>query len=429
MLIKNSKPVRMAAGGLFVLALGLGAGSYWKIKDTQAASAPAARNAGNARPIPVIAQPVKTQDVRIVQNGLGTVVSQASVTVRARVNGQLQRVLFKEGQAVKAGEVLAEIDPRPFAAQLAQVQGQATRNLALLKNAQIDLERYRQLREQNSISTQQVDTQESLVQQYKGTVQADQGLLDNARLQLEFTRIAAPISGKIGLRQIDSGNNISTTDSTGLAVITALQPIGVVFALPEDVLPNIAARLAASQKSGKPLEVEAWDRGSKKLLAKGELLTIDNQIDPASGTVKFKALFPNTDNTLFPNQFVNIRLLTETRANATVAPNAAIQRGSQGPFVYVVGADNTVTVKPVKPGPVEAGVTLISEGLNAGEIVVVNGVDKLREGAKVAVSSGREGATRNAKGQGKPRQDGATADTVRGEAGSRQEKKPQPERS
>lgn len=418
MSFKNLKHSHLAAGALTALALTLvGGGIYWKTRNAQAstpssagaaASTPGgAAKGGNSRPVPVIAVPVKTQDVKVTQNALGTVVSQNSVTVRARVSGQLDRVLFKEGQNVKAGEVLAEIDSRPFAAQLAQVQGQAARNQALLRNAQIDLERYQSLRSQNSISAQQVDTQESLVQQYKGTIQADQGLVDSAKLQLGFTRITAPISGRIGLRQVDAGNVVNTTDAGGLAVITSLQPIGVVFTLQEDALPVVASRLADAQARGTTLAVEAWDRGSKNLLAKGTLLTIDNQIDPTSGTIKAKAIFPNTDNTLYPNQFVNVRLLIETRSEAKVVPNAAIQYGSKGPFVYAVSADNTVTVKPVKTGPVDGNVTLIAEGLNAGEQVVINGVDKLREGAKVALSSPRDGVGGGkGKGQNRPAPDG-----------------------
>jgi multidrug efflux system membrane fusion protein len=361
---------------------------------------------GAGRPVPVVVATAATQDVRVTQNALGTVTAQASVTVRARVGGQLQKVLFKEGQLVKAGEVLAEIDPRPFAAQLAQAEGQLKRDLALLKNAQSDLARYQVLRKQESISEQQLDSQAALVQQYQGTVQADQGLVDNARLQLGFTRITAPVSGRIGLRLVDVGNIVNTNDTAGLAVITAVQPINAVFSLPEDVLPTVASRHAAAQKDGRSLAIEAWDRGNKNLLAKGQLLTIDNQIDPATGTVKFKAVFPNGDSTLYPNQFVNLRLLVETRPASVVAPNVAIQRGNQGAFVYVVGADKTVKVRPVKLGPVDADKVAILEGLAAGEQVVVTGVDKLRDGAKVAVSTQQGSRERTALDERKPERQG-----------------------
>jgi multidrug efflux system membrane fusion protein len=305
-------------------------------------------------------------------------------------------VLFEEGQFVKAGQVLAEVDPRPFSAQLAQAEGQLKRDVALLKNAQADLARYQGLHTRDAVSAQQVDTQAALVQQYQGTVQADQGAVDNARLQLDFTRITAPVSGRIGLRQVDIGNIVSPTDSAGLAVITAVQPINAVFSLPEDLLPTIAARLAGARKAGQALAIEAWDRGGTRLLARGQLQTIDNRIDPTTGTVKFKAVFANGDGALYPNQFVNLRLLVETRPDSVVAPNVAIQRGNQGAFVYVVADDKTARLRPVTLGAVDGDRTAITSGLQAGERVVVNGIDKLRDGAKVAVPAAK------AERQGRP---------------------------
>jgi multidrug efflux system membrane fusion protein len=259
-----------------------------------------------------------------------------------------------------------------------------------LKNAQADLARYQGLRAHDSISEQALDNQAALVQQYQGTVQADQGVVDNARLQLGFARITAPVSGRIGLRQVDVGNIVNPNDAAGLAVITAVQPIAALFSLPEDQLPAIAAQLSAAQKQGRVLAVEAWDRAGTRKLAQGRLETIDNQIDAATGTIRFKAQFANTDGALYPNQFVNVRLLVETRAGQVVAPSVAIQNGNQGPFVYVVGPDRTVALRPVTLGPVDGDKTAVTTGLEPGEQVVVTGTDRLRNGAKVALPEARK---------------------------------------
>lgn len=357
---------------------------------------------GDGRPVPVLAAAAQRNDVRIVVTAIGTVTANRSVQVRSRVGGQLSKVLFSEGQLVKAGDLLAEIDPRPFQAQLAQAKGQALRNAALLKNAELDLERYQALRLQDSIATQQVDAQEALVQQYRGTVLADQGLVDQAQLQLGYTRITAPMSGRIGLRQLDAGNIVAANDPTALAVINAVQPITAVFSIPEDSASGLWQRLLAARGSGQELAVEAWDRGHRNRLASGKLLTLDNQIDPATGTIKLKAEFPNGDGTLLPNQFVNVRLLVDTRRQAVTVPRVAIQRGTSGPFVYVVGADQTVAVRRVSPGPSEADQVVVEDGVKAGEMVVTNGFDRLRDGAKVALASPAERPRGNRSGEAGP---------------------------
>ena len=306
------------------------------------------------------------------------------------------RVNFREGQVVKAGELLAEIDPRPFQVQLTQAQGQMAKDQALLKNAVIDLERYRTLFEQDSIAKQQVDTQAALVRQYEGTVKADQGAIDSAKLQLTYSRVTAPLAGRIGLRQVDAGNIVRASDTNGLVVITQLQPVSVIFTIPEDNVSAVMRRL----KAGEKLPVDAWDRAEKTKLASGALVTVDNQIDPATGTVKLRAQFSNDDFGLFPNQFVNARMLIDTLRGATVLPTAAVQRGNQGTFVYVVKEDNTVTVRPVKLGPTQGEIVAVESGVTPGEQVVTDGADRLREGARVEVAD-RSARPEKEKGGGK----------------------------
>ncbi|MFI3155408.1 MAG: MdtA/MuxA family multidrug efflux RND transporter periplasmic adaptor subunit [Methylococcaceae bacterium] len=331
-------------------------------------------------PIVAVAAVAATQgDFPVYLTGLGTVTALRTVTVRSRVDGELIRVAFKEGQMVHEGDLLAEIDPRAFQVQLMQAEGQLLRDEALLKNAEIDWVRYKTLQEQDSIAVQQTVTQESLVKQNKGSVEIDRGLVANAKLQLSYARITAPITGRLGLRLVDQGNIVHAADTTGLAVITQIQPIAAVFTLPEDNLPSVMKQL----RSGEGLAIEAYDRRGKVKLADGQLLAVDNQIDTGTGTVKLKAQFANEDGALFSNQFVNIRMKMETLHSVTIIPTAAIQKGTVGTFVYVLKEDQTVTVRPLTLGPAEGEKVAVLAGLQPKEQVIVDGADKLRENMKV----------------------------------------------
>ena len=369
------------------LVAGAGGGYYYY---SQKNGAPAAAEApgkggkgakgGPGGVVPVVAAAATTADVGVVLDALGSVTPVSTVTVRSRVDGQLMKILFKEGQVVREGELLAEIDPRTYQVQLATAEAQSARDQALLKNSMIDLERYRTLFKQDSIAKQQLDTQESVVRQAEATVKIDQAAIDSARLQLTYCRITAPVAGRVGLRQVDLGNIVRAGDANGLVVITQLQPITVVFSIPEDSLPPVMKKLRAGEK----LAANAFDRGGKTQLASGMLLTADNQIDPATGTVKLKAQFPNEDQSLFPSQFVNIKLMVDVKRGATVVPAAAVQRGTPGTFVYAVNAETkTVSVRKVQLGPTQGETVAVESGIEPGTLVVVDGADKLREGAAV----------------------------------------------
>lgn len=367
---------------LIIIALGLivfFAFRYYS-NGQQAAADNAKKNA--KRPATVTAVAAKTSDINVYMSAIGTVTPRNNVVVRTRIDGQLMRVLFNEGQYVKQGDLLAEIDGRPYQVQLAQAQGQLAKDQALLKNAQLDLERYKTLLAQDSAPEQQVATQNSLVNQYLGTIQTDQSQIDNAKLQLTYTRITAPISGRVGLRQVDAGNIVQQSDANGLLSITQVKPITVIFSIPQD---SLAAVLAPVRK-GEKLPVIVYGRDQKNKLADGFLSSTDNQIDTTTGTVKLKAQFANEDESLFPNQFVNVRVQLGVNKDATVVANAAIQRGSQGTFVYQVLADQTIAVKPVKVTVTEGNLTAVEGDIKAGDLLVTDGADKLREGAKVELA-------------------------------------------
>jgi multidrug efflux system membrane fusion protein len=332
-----------------------------------------------AAPVKVVAAEKRQLPVHL--KAIGTVTPPNIVTVRSRVDGQLLRVTFTEGQQVEPGQLLAEIDPEPYRIQLAQAEGRQRENLAALETARADLQRFQQLFDKKLLTTQEMDAQRSLVRAREGAVAADQAEVDKARLQLAYTRIEAPISGRVGLRRIDAGNLIRANDTNGLVVITQTRPIAVVFTVPEIDLDKVVAPLRA----GGALEVEAWDRSERNLLARGQLRTIDNQIDLATGTLKLKAEFPNADEALFPNQFVNVRLQVATLKDAVVIPNAAVQFGSKGTYVYVVNAKNQSTIRPVVLGASNGVLQSVTEGLAPGDPVVIEGLDRLREGKTVLV--------------------------------------------
>ena len=333
------------------------------------------------RRTPIRAVPVRQETIDVQIRALGTVTPFNTVTVRARLDGALDKVLFTEGQRVTAGQLLAQIDPRPYEVALAQAQGQLNENQARLKNAEGDLTRYTKLSAEGLITKQQVTTQEALVQQYRGALEANQAQVNNAKLQLSYTRVLAPIDGRLGLRQVDAGNLVHANDTNGIVLITQMRPISVLFTVPEAELPAILE----GRRKDRRMPVEAWDRNDKTLLTTGVLQTVDNQIDTATGSIKLRAQFDNPDEQLFPNQFVNIRLRVRRIPDATVIPSAAVQRASFGTFVYVVKDGKTVTIRRIALGPAENDRVSVASGLAANEQIVLEGVDDLTEGAKVEV--------------------------------------------
>ena len=378
--------------GLLVLA---GAALWWwktqasnpSASDATQASARAdrasgggGRRFGGANAVqPVSVQAVRRQDIRVSVNAIGSITALNTAVVRAQVSGVLQALNIKEGQQVRAGQWLAQIDPRAFQAALGQAEGVLARDKAQLDNARIDLERYRGLLAKDAIPKQQLDTQEALVRQLEGTVKADQGAVDSARVQLSYTRITAPISGRVGLKQVDLGNVVQPGDANGILSITQTQPISLVFAVPAAHVPQITTRLRA----GDSIPVEAWERGGQRQLAVGRVATVDNAIDPSTDTIKVKAVFPNRDEALFPNQAVSVTLQLDVLTDVIAVPQAAVLRGAQGFYVYVVNADNTVSSRVVKPGTVDEGWMAVQGSLQPDEKVVIDGTDRLREGATV----------------------------------------------
>lgn len=350
--------------------------------------------------VPVSVATVERRDLPVYMSGLGSVTAFNTVAIKSRVDGQLVRVAFREGQEVRKGDLLAVIDPRPYQVALDQAQATLLKDQSQLKNAQLDLQRYNGLVAAGVVSHQQVDTQGALVGQFEGTVRADQAAIENARLNLTYCHITAPVDGRVGLRLVDTGNMVHANDTNPLLVITQLQPIAVIFTLPEDSLPVVAQHMRVGS-----LRVEAYSRDDQTRLASGSLLTIDNQIDQSTGTGKLKAIFDNHERALWPNQFVNVRLLLEVRKNSTVVPAAAVQRGPQGTFAYVVKGNSTVEVRPVTLALTQGNVTAISQGVAPGEVVVTDGQDKLQNGSKVVF---RNRGNLNAESEPHPR----TASTV-----------------
>jgi multidrug efflux system membrane fusion protein len=404
---------RWVFGLIILLGAGLGVAWYWSTHHaTQTAGRTGQGRSAETPPQPVGAATIDKGDIRIILNELGTVTSLDTVTVMTQINGQLIEVGFHEGQIVKKGDFLAQIDPRPYQAALEQALGTLAHDTGLLQQAQADLKRFETLGRQDSIAQQQLEDQRYIVQQDTGTVQTDQGLVDTAKVNLAYCHIVSPIDGQAGLRQVDQGNYVQTSTSSGIVVLTEMQPMSVIFSVPQDNVPQIIQRM----HGGATLSVQAYDQANVKLLATGQLATVDNLIDTTTGTLKLRALFPNTDEMLYPNQFVNVRLLVNTMQSVVRVPVPAVQRGEPGTYVYVINANDTVSVRPVKLGATDGGYEAVLSGLQPGERVVTDGTDRLRDGVKVTIpppaqtsTSGQGTAQSSQPGQpGQPSQSGQT---------------------
>lgn len=406
----SAAPPAKSRWWLWIAILAVVAIGIWYYRGARATSeaggkaAPGATSVGKGKggpggagmTVPVVVSTAQKGNLPVYLIGLGSVTAYNTVTVRSRVDGQIVKVNFTEGQFVHAGDALIEIDPRPYQVQLEQAEGQLAKDQAQLHDVQIDFERYQLLFNEGVIPKQQVDTQQAQVGQFQGAIKADQATIDNAKLQLVYAHITAPISGRVGLRLVDMGNIVHASDTTGLLVITQLQPISVIFTLPQDQLQQVLIKL----RGGGQLPVEAYDRDDLTKIADGRLATIDNQIDPTTGTYKLKSTFSNENNVLFPNQFVNVHMLVDTKKDLVIIPAAAIQRGPQGTYVYVVSGGDTVNIRIVTLAQTTGNNIGISAGINSGDIVVIDGQDKLQDGSKVVTSTAPAGgAGRGAAGQ------------------------------
>jgi multidrug efflux system membrane fusion protein len=390
--------------------------------EAQSAGAPGANTKGQGRQgggagfaVPVVAATAQRGELPVYFTGLGTVTAFNTVTVRTRIDGQITRINFQEGQFVKQGQELIQIDSRPFQVQLEQAEGQLAKDQAQLRDLQVNYERYQLLFKEGVIPKQQLDTQLAQVDQFQGSIKGDQGLVDNAKLQIVYSHVTAPISGRIGLRLVDIGNIVHASDPNGLLVITQLQPIAVIFTLPEDQLPQVASKLRA----GGQLTVDAYDRDDTTKIESGKLLTIDNQIDTATGTYKLKAIFNNEKSLLFANQFVNVHLLVDVKKDLIIVPTAAIQRGPQGTYVYIVQNGNTAKIQDVTIALTEGNNTGISSGVSAGDVVVTDGQDKLQDGSKVNPTMSSNGTTSGANASGAQQPSAQSNNTLTGPGGRR----------
>jgi multidrug efflux system membrane fusion protein len=393
------------------------AGIVWWSKHQAQPEQRQGRGGRNGAPMSIVPETVGKGDIGINLNALGTVTSLATVTIRSQISGYLLKIDFKEGDEVKKGDLIAEIDPRPYEATLAQANGNLARDQALLKGAQVDLTRYQGLAAQNAVPHQTLDTQVALVAQYQGTVEADTAAVKAAQVNLQYCHILSPLDGRVGLRQVDQGNYVTPGDTNGLVVITQLQPISVLFTVPEDNLQSIAKRL----QSGAVLPATALDRGAARKIAEGTLQTFDSQIDPTTGTIKLRAQFPNEAKTLYPNQFVNVQLLLDTHKDVTTMPTAGVQRGVPGTFVYLVNSDDTVSVRKIELGVTDGDRVEVRSGLQPGDRIVVDGADKLRDGAKINVRS--EASDSNAPAGAAPNAPATAPDAAPGEKQEKHGKK------